>query len=396
MRLGLAASFAGCVAVWSSQRLSAFAQQSPPSSAITERRHGSPDESSLLSRDTREAIGVSISRAAKEAITAMNDGFYDKDQGRWSPSVAWWLSGVALQNLLDFMDKNGTRDYMKQAKHIIDEQKKPLPWWPQGNGSFRADSTDDTGWWALALVRMFDLTKEQTYLNISILDEAYMYNYWTTKDCGGGLYVDIKAETYKNAIANELYIKLAASLHNRIPGDTAYLAKAETAWNWFNASGMINGMNLINDGLAEKDGVCFNNALPMWTYNQGVVLGALTELYHATKNQSYIDEARKIADAVVNSGTFNQDGVLTDPCEAEDTCNNDQQIFKGIFAYNLAELSRALSGDPYRDYLWRNAQKAFANDRNSSNFYDVSWDGPFRNSTIAKQSSAVGLLISLL
>lgn len=206
----------------------------------------------------------------------MNNKFYNTSQSRWSPGDAWWLSGVALTSVIDYMRKTGTNDYLPQAKQIIAVQRQPLSWWPQGDGEFRADSTDDTGWWALAMVRMFDLTNDQSYLNISVLDEAYMYKYWTNKTCGGGIYVDIKKKTYKNAIANELYIKLTASLHNRIDGDTAYLAKAETAWSWFAASGMANGANLINDGLAsDRNGHCFNNKLPVWTYNQGVILGAL-------------------------------------------------------------------------------------------------------------------------
>lgn len=36
--------------------------------------------------------------------------------------------------------------YLAMAEHTIQEQSGPLPWWPEGDGYFRADSTDDTGW----------------------------------------------------------------------------------------------------------------------------------------------------------------------------------------------------------------------------------------------------------
>ncbi|KAK3333427.1 glycoside hydrolase [Cercophora scortea] len=351
-------------------------------------KHGSP----LPPRTSLAEQNTTVSRA----LTAMNT-FYNQTAGQWTVTDAWWLSGVALTSLAEYMYKTGSLAYLPQAQHTIDAQIGPIPWWPQGGGYFRADSTDDTGWWALAMIRMFDVTKNQTYLDIAKLDEAYMYQYWTTPECNGGMFVDIRARSYKNAIANELYMLLAASLHRRVLGDTAYLAKALAAWDWFQASGMVNSENLVNDGLAETaDGVCFNNGLPTWSYNQGVILGALTELYRATQNQTFITTARKIADAVLSSPNLTQNGTLTEPCEAADTCNNDQQIFKGIFARNLAELNGVLSDSPYTAYLQRNADTAFQHARNATDYYDVRWAGPFRNSTIAKQASAVALLISLL
>lgn len=75
----------------------------------------------------------------------------------------------------------------------------------------------------------------------------------------GGIYWD-KKKSYTNAIANELYLAVAASLANRMPSaDKAYyLDIANKQWEWFKNSGMINGDNLINDGLNDN---CQNNGL---------------------------------------------------------------------------------------------------------------------------------------
>lgn len=412
---------------------------------------------------------LDVAAAARAAIDAMNAAFYDPTQGRWSPADPWWLNGVALTSLVDYVRKTGSREYMGQVDRVVQVQRAPLPWWPQGGGDFRADSTDDTAWWALAMVRMFDLTGDRAYLDIAARDEAYIHQFWTDAECSGGVWVDIRARTYKNAIANELYIKLAASLYNRHKGgpttpDAAapeqYLARAERAWSWLRQSGMINGENLFNDGLAmDEAGVCFNNNLPVWTYNQGVILGGLagahskpsrflspfpllfskpfpaphiikTELYLATSNASYLAAARGIADAVLASPSLTApgSGTLTEPCERQQSCNVDQQLFKGIFAANLAELVSALSSASasapvpgsappatvdddgqqqqqqpqqqpqgrYRAYLEHNAASAYARARGWGDLYDVGWAGPFAGTSLSKQASAVGLLVALI
>jgi predicted alpha-1,6-mannanase (GH76 family) len=95
-----------------------------------------------------------------------------------------------------------------------------------------------------------------------------------TSPCGG-IYWS-KVDDYTNAIANELYLSVAASLANRMPSNKeAYTAIAQGQWDWFKASGLINSNNLINDGLTEQ---CTNNGQQTWSYNQGVILGGLVEL----------------------------------------------------------------------------------------------------------------------
>ncbi|WP_203660695.1 glycoside hydrolase family 76 protein [Actinocatenispora rupis] len=334
--------------------------------------------------------GEARSRAAA-AVTAMM-GWYDTDSGRWDRDAPWWQSGNALQSLLDYVAATGDRRYLSVAAHTIDVQRAPLPWWPEGGGDFRADSTDDTGWWALALVRMYDLTGDQRYLDIAAEDEDYMGRYWDPV-CGGGLWWDIPTQTYKNAISTELYIELAAALHNRIPGDRAHLARAMRAWRWFAASGMIGPGSLVNDGLTSG---CANNGGTTWTYNQGVVLGGLAELYRATGDRTLLAQARRIADAVVSGPELTHDGVLTEPCEPAGSCNADQAAFKGVFARNLATLDRVLPGRPYRGFLAVQADRAYADDRDSTGRYGVRWCGPYDGASIGSQESAVALLTATL
>ena len=113
-----------------------------------------------------------------------------------------------------------------------------------------------------------------------------------------GAIIEVRCESAPVA-KNELFIKLTAGLHNRIPGDTKYLGMARGNWNWFVASGMINGQGLINDGLDTIS--CQNNGAQTWTYNQGVVLGALVELNRATGDATLLQKARQLADASTTS-----------------------------------------------------------------------------------------------
>jgi predicted alpha-1,6-mannanase (GH76 family) len=343
-----------------------------------------------------QAGGTVNARDRAEAAVEAMMGFYDVETGRWDPAAPWWQSGNALQALLDYMVKSrSTKPYMWAVENTVEKQREPLPWWPEGGGEFRADSTDDTGWWALAMIRLYDLTRDREYLEIATIDEAYIRQYWDDV-CGGGLWWDIPQKTYKNAISIELYIKLLASLHNRIRGDTVYLERAIEAWNWLKNSGMINRENLINDGLQTQTGSCDSNLGTTWTYNQGVILGGLAELFRATGDRGYLSAARRIATAVTTSPSLSPNGILTEPCEPANTCNADQAAFKGIFARNLDELDSVLPGHPYRRYLRAQADSAYAFDRNDSDQYGLRWAGPFDRADIARQESAVSLLTAVM
>ena len=163
----------------------------------------------------------------------------------------------------------------------------------RGFDDFLNEFYDDEGWWALAWIRASDATGNDQYLEAAI-DIFNDMQTGTNTPCGGGIRWKKEGEDgsgYVNAIANELYLATAASLARRVSKNSTYLDIAKKQWNWFSDSGMINEKGLINDGL---NGECKNNGLQTWSYNQGVILGALVELSLATGDDAYTDKAHKI------------------------------------------------------------------------------------------------------
>ena len=168
----------------------------------------------------------------------------------------------------------------------------------------------------------------------------------------------------------------------------AYLDWAQREWKWFSASGMINADNLVNDGL---DAACKNNRRNTWTYNQGVILGALTDLSKLTEDRKPLETAQAIALSAIARLT-DLDGVLHDTCEPA-RCGNDAPQFKGIFVRNLAELNSAAPVPGFRAFLRRNAESIWKN-RDAENRFGLVWSGPSELKTAATQISALDALLA--
>lgn len=302
--------------------------------------------------------------------------WYRPRHGVWE-STGWWNSANALTALVDYMAISGDDSYRPVIERTFLHAPRRRP-----RGTFVNEYFDDTAWWGLAWLGAHQLTGDQRYLDTASATFGHMVTGWD-QTFGGGVWWRT-ARDYKNAIANELFGLLAARLHTRT-GRPEYLDWALREWTWFTGCGMIGPSGLVNDGLTNEGR---NNGGTTWTYNQGVVLGFLTELHAATSDRSYLDAGSRLADAARRSLTT--DGVLVEPGTGEP--DGDRVQFKGIFARNLRALAAATDLPWYRDFVLANATSAWDRARSDADEIGYRWEGPFDQADAGRQASALDLL----
>jgi len=315
---------------------------------------------------------TAVARARVAADVLMSS--YDPNKA-WFPS-SWWNSAVALQTIGDYMQRTGDRRYLTQLDNTFEKDKGVFPAGVLSGdpllGNFTSRAIDDSEWWALTWVEAYDLTGNPKYLDMAVTIANYVYGYWDTSTCGGGVWWNAE-RTYKNAVTNGLWIRLTAELHNRMPGDTQWLARSSSAWAWFQGSGMINANGLVNDGLTDA---CTNNGQNVWTYNQGMAIGAGLELWRATRDPQILASVKRLADAAIGPNALVTNGILTESCDATDqTCDDNGKQFKGIFMRYWTDLVDTTHDARYAAFLDQQAESIWSNDRDAAGRLGTRWSG---------------------
>ncbi|KAG6033273.1 hypothetical protein E4U41_006956 [Claviceps citrina] len=206
---------------------------------------------------------------------------------------------------------------------------------------------------------------------------------WDTTLCLGGMVWNPRLEPYKNAITNELWIAASMSMYEHFPddkfnqswaasknlstNDPVYLAAAVVGYKWLREVNMTNSQGLYVDGFhvdKSKPGNinCDQRDEMVYTYNQGVILTGQRGLFTATGSPYYLAEGHTLIQAVINATGWDlgknrpiddnvretppqgalppwrglgRYGILEEKCDAEATCSQDSQTFKGIFFHHL-------------------------------------------------------------
>ncbi|KAL4919638.1 glycoside hydrolase [Aspergillus aurantiobrunneus] len=378
-----------------------------------------------FSTGTTAATDPALSRAVTAANTLQS--WYNTATGIWD-TCGWWNGANCMTTLANLaaldldVSVNGIAKGVFQNTFAVATNSNPYPErgteaaytskngkaydQQQGNngvptGAANASlwldgSYDDDAWWGLAWVAAYDVTGQSDYLDLAEGLFYHLSNAWPSK-CGNGGIDSDSTHVYVGAIANELFLALAAQLANRASDSAYYLEWAQRQWTWFRDSGLINDHYTINDGLLDD---CTNNGDTVWTYNQGVILGGLVELHRATgddsSNSTYLEEAAKIAKGAVTALT-DKDHVLHESCEP-DNCGADQTQFKGSFMRNLKVLHAAAPDETYIKVINASAESLWQNDRTDTNRLGVDWSGPVDSEKVdaSTHSSAMDALVAAI
>ncbi len=346
----------------------------------------------LLSCPARSGVAAPVGAAraptpcflqrASDAISRLQNNWYNPQTGLWN-TTGWWNAANAVTVLVEYSKLSASDQYLSAVSSTFSRNVRR---------GFLNNYYDDEGWWALAWIAAYDQTHKVTYLNAASSIFANMTTGWDDT-CGGGVWWS-KDRAYKNAIANELFLSVAARLANRVTDTSqraAALSWAQREWQWFSQSGMINSENLINDGLSSN---CRNNHKTEWSYNQGVILGGLSALFADTHDAALLKTAQAIAMAAISHLTDSH-GTLHDVCEPN--CGADGVQFKGIFVRNLARLDRAVPQRRYATFLRANAESIWKNDQGPGYQFGQVWSGPFENQdsgNAASQTSAIDAFLA--
>jgi predicted alpha-1,6-mannanase (GH76 family) len=292
------------------------------------------------------------SRAAAAALLR----FYNPDTGLFN-TTGWWNSANAVTALADESRMTGDLTPRALFSQILANAPRKSP-------GFLNNFYDDEGWWSLAWIDVYELDPHAPAAARYLQTASGIFNDMTggwDKTCGGGIWWS-KDRKYKNAIANELFLSVAArlALHSKGNQKKLFIRWADREWRWFSQTGMINSDSLINDGLDDN---CRNNGKTAWSYNQGVVLGGLAALSENEKHADLIPVAHRIAVAAISHLT-DPHGILHDPCEPG--CGED-----GVST---------------------NAQSLWENARTPEDRFSAVWSGPPSAGNAGAQASALDAL----
>jgi len=330
-------------------------------------------------------------RRADVALDAMLQKFWSDDMKYFrsaSPNngkrTSYWMFAQAWDTLLDGVE----RTHGEKFKDWID-----IFYQAQDSKGWMVGMFDDENWMALALLRSYDLTGNSKYLKRAIfLMDDIMTHGWDESCCGrepGGVWWD-KNHTQKATASNAGPVITSARLYWRTR-NPSYLSFALRCYDYWRQT-MINPQTFQVTDHIKADGT---KVFWKFTYNEGLMIGAGVELFRATGDARYLEdahrEARFMIEHEVSPSQFGP--VLTDG--SNEKCSGDAQQFKGIaFRYLMLLYQQDFSRREYFRVLKASAEATWnlAWDAALQTFA-VNWTGPrMKRSSLAQHSAAASAL----
>jgi hypothetical protein len=251
---------------------------------------------------------------------------------------------VGLTSYLDADNSGAPEGIFTSSLTAFDGTVAP----PAGPGG--AKYYDDNDWVGIELARMYELNRNPSALGDAEAIMNFEMAGWQTSPelgCPGGIpFANTVQNTDRNTITTAPAAELGLQLY-KITGNVQYLRFAEMAYQWVRSC-LLQPTGLYADHVNRKGLV----EPTLWSYNQGVMIGAGTLLYQATGNSGYLYQARQTAQAARAYFTPERLG-------------GENPFFPSVYFRNLIYLDSVTHDPPgpkiaqvYVDYAWQHLRLA--------------------------------------
>jgi predicted alpha-1,6-mannanase (GH76 family) len=320
-------------------------------------------------------VVVDWAKAADDGQASLISQFYSTSQRYFNHNndtntgFNYWWNAHALDVYVDGYNRTKDPVYLTKMKDLLHGC------YVKNGNTFKNTFYDDMEWWALACLRAYEATGDPEYKVAAEQLWGWIKVGWSSVKNGGIAWASGSADS-KNACSNAPAAIIAARLYklNKNPDDLVWAKKIYT---WLKTYVVDPSRGVVWDAY----GNTAESAI--YTYNQGTYAGAALELYLITQENSYLKDAVRNVNYVMNDqGKFSPEGVL----KGENT--GDGGLFKGIFIRYMSQLVLKGGLDDYTKslyikYLQHNGYSLFTKATKSpENIYGPNWS--------TKPSSAVG------
>lgn len=289
-----------------------------------------PEEEAI---DWNEAADSSTGALTKLFWNAQNHYFNYDSNGK--ADFHYWPQAHGLDVLIDAYIRTGDNKYKTYFDQWFEGVKK------KNGNSFRNEYYDDMEWNALAILRAYQVTRENKYKEAALQIWEYIKEGWND-NAGGGITWKKGMEFSKNSCSNGPACILAARLYQEF-GDEENREWAMRIYSW-QKSTLVNMNNgAVYDNINSETGEIQKNWV--FTYNQGTFAGAAVELHKILGEKLYLNDAVLAANYTIS--TLVENSIL----KSEGT--GDGGLFKGIFIRYFTELIQQgrLDSSDKRRYL---------------------------------------------
>ncbi|HTJ14175.1 MAG TPA: glycoside hydrolase family 76 protein [Dinghuibacter sp.] len=313
-----------------------------------------------------DKIADTSTHAMIAAYWNASGGYYNtNNQG--NTTFQYWPQAHALDILVDASMRTDSSTYTDL-----------MSGWYTGvqagnGGTFIGFYYDDMGWNANAMLRAYDVTKDDRWKTAAQAVWTDIQGGWNNIE-GGGIAWNKQATYNKGTPANGNACILAARMYEHFQ-NASDLAWAQKIYNWEKSTLVDPGTGFVYDGINENNDGQLNTTW-WFTYNQGLFIGAALEMYNATGQQSYLSDALLTAnnaitdDRIVSAGLFHDEG------------QGDGGLFKGVLVryLTLLTVSPALDANSkqrFAQFLKTNAQSLWLKATTRPGyFYGSNWSVP--------------------